>query len=100
MDDDGYSDVQSSGNIIKIGSGQSESSYNQSEIKRQGSNWDGSSQYTEDQIQVIDGASSYQGSQLSVSDTNIMRVDARSKGHLRVASKNVKRNDNVIIDDY
>lgn len=48
---------------------------------------------------MIDGASSYQGSQVSKSDTNIMRLDSQSRGHLRVASA-MRKKDSVIIDDY
>jgi len=83
-----YSDVESSGNVIRISSKRSESditgllSVNDSESD----------------VHIIDGTSSYGGSQ--VSGTQVMRLDSRRVGNA-IRKMQSKQQSNVqIIDDY
>ena len=90
-----YSDVESSGNVIRISSKRSESDMMISELRKNQSQ-DGSSQGTSD-VQFIDGASSFGGS--VVSGTQVMRLDSRRVGNKK-NNLGPKQKSNVIVDDY
>lgn len=87
-----YSDVESSGNIIKISSKESDASYLMS---RNQSSQDDQSEYTDGDIQVIDGASSFHGS--DVSGTMVQRIGGGGmRGRINMRQKST----NLIVDDY